>query len=74
MLELNFSKKEVEGGQCPLPGPRREGVRPKLFFEIEEFRKIIKDSKSQGGEEESPKKNEEELVDKRIIQAIDEDV
>ncbi len=65
----------MEGGQCPLPGPRREGIRPKIIFEIEEFRKVLKNSKNQGGEEDAPKKNEEEeLVDKRIIQARDEDV
>ncbi len=39
-------------GKCPVPRPWREGIRPNLLFEIEEFRKVIRDRKNKVREEE----------------------
>ncbi len=41
---------EERGGEnCPISGPRREGVKIRQPFDVEQFKKIVKGIKLQSG-------------------------
>ncbi len=69
-VRSSLKKKEIKtGGECPIIGPRRKGVKPAKQLDVQEFSREIQAYQHQSKGKKQNKAQEKEIVSKQIITA-----